>query len=77
MTEPGVLPAWVMQEIANFSREIQRIESLRVLRARSERSRLAPDSQHIQDAIDRVLFHYFGLNVQDANYINTRLREML
>jgi len=77
MTEPGVLPAWVMQQVANLSRKFQKIEWLRVLKARSERSHLAPDSQHIQDAIDRVLFHYFGLSVQDATYINTRLREML
>ena len=77
MTEPGVVPAWVMQEIANFSRAIQKIESLRVLQARSERSRLAPDSQRIQDAIDQVLFHYLGLAVEDATYIHTRLTEML
>jgi hypothetical protein len=75
--EPGVLPAWLMQKIARLSRDIQRIESRRALKARSERSALAPDSQHIQDAIDRVLFHYFGLAREDSTYIQTRLVEML
>ena len=77
MTERGVMPPWVMQHVANFSREIQKVESQRVLKARSERSRLAPESQCIQDAIDRVLFRYFGLTVEDGAYIHTRLMEML
>ena len=77
MTERGVMPPWVMQHVANFSREIQKVESQRVLKARSERSRLAPESQCIQDAIDRVLFRYFGLTAEDGAYIHTRLMEML
>ena len=60
-----------------MSRRIQEIEDHRVLKARSERSHLASDSQPIQDAIDAILFRCYGLSDDDANYIQARLKEML
>jgi hypothetical protein len=45
--------------------------------SRSERSRLAPESQPIQDAIDAVLFRCYGLSEDDARYVEARLTEML
>jgi hypothetical protein len=77
IAEPGVMATWIVEEIAGLSREIQKIESQRVLKMRSERSRLASDSQTIQDSIDRVLFHSLGLGAEDGRYIQERLREML
>lgn len=76
-TEPGVMPKPVAEALAEMCRQIQEIESKRVLKSRSERSHLAPESQPIQDAIDRVLFHYYGLTEDDACYIERRLAEML
>lgn len=52
----GILPISVAKTIAEMSRQIQKIEAKRVLKNRSERARLAPESQPIQDAIDAVLF---------------------
>ena len=60
-----------------MSRRIQKIEAKRVLKNRSERSRLAPQSQPIQDAIDAVLFRCYGLSEDEAKYIEKRLKEML
>ncbi len=40
-------------------------------------SQLAPESQPIQDAIDKVLFRCYGLSDEEAGYINKRLEEML
>lgn len=74
---PGVMPKPVAEALSEMSRAIQQIESKRVLANRSERSRLAPDSQPIQDAIDKVLFRCYGLSDDDAEYINKRLKEML
>jgi hypothetical protein len=60
-----------------MSRRIQGIEAKRVLKNRSERSRLAPESQPIQDAIDAVLFRCYGLTEDEGRYITRRLGEML
>src|SRR3989338_7340013 len=76
-TEPGVLPKSVAEALAEMSRWIQEIEAKRVLKNRSERSRLAPESQPIQDAIDAVLFRCYGLSEEEARYIEKRLDEML
>ena len=74
---PGYMPKSVTDAIAKMSKRIQEIESNRIPMTRSERSRLAPASQPIQDAIDRVLFHCYGLSEDDAQYIEKRLTEML
>ncbi len=74
---PGVMPESVAECIAEMSREIQKSEANRVLQNRSERSRLAPESQVIQDAIDQVLFRCFGLTDAEGAYIEKRLKEML
>ena len=75
--EPGVMPKDVGEAIAEMCRRIQEIESRRVLRTRFERSCLAPDSQPIQDTIDKVLFRCYGLSDEEARYIEKRLKEML
>jgi len=75
--EPGIMPSLVAEAIAEMSRRIQHIEANRVLKSRAERSRLAPESQLIQDAIDAVLFRCYGLSDDDARYIERRLKEML
>ena len=59
------------------SRRIQSNETNRVLKNRSEGSRLASESQPIQDAIDAVLFCCYGLSEDEAKYIRGRLEEML
>ena len=74
---PGVMPTSVSNAISAMSRRIQAIEAKRVLKNRSERSRLAPESQPIQDAIDAVLFRCYGLSDDDAHYVKRRLEEML
>ncbi|MFQ5853652.1 MAG: Eco57I restriction-modification methylase domain-containing protein, partial [Candidatus Binatia bacterium] len=76
-TEPGLMPRPVAQAIAEMSRRIQEIEAKRILKSRSERSHLAPESQPIQDAIDTLLFRCYGLSQEDAHYIEQRLGEML
>jgi len=63
--------------LAEMSRRIQEIEAKRVLKNRFERSHLAPESQPIQDAIDAVLFHCYGLSEDDGHYVSQRLKEML
>ncbi len=75
--ESGIMPKDVGEAIAEMCRRIQEIEARRVLKSRSERSRLAPESQPIQDAIDRVLYRCYGLSDDDAQYIENRLKEML
>ncbi len=71
------MPNTVAEALAEMSRRIQQIEAKRVLKSRSERSHLAPESQPIQDAIDSVLFRCYGLSGDDAKYIEQRLEEML
>jgi hypothetical protein len=73
----GLLPKSTADELAEMSRRIQQIEAKRVLKSRSERSRLAPESQPIQDAIDAVLFRCYGLSEEEARYIEKQLEEML
>lgn len=75
--EPGIMPTPVGEALAEMSRRIQGIEAKRVLKNRSERSRLAPESQPIQDAIDAILFRCYGLSDEDARYVSQRLKEML
>ena len=47
------MPTPVGEALAEMSRRIQDIEARRMLKNRSERSRLAAESQPIQDAIDK------------------------
>ena len=54
---PAELPKQVALAIEMMSRKLRDIESSRAMTNRSERSRLASESQPIQDAIDKVLFH--------------------
>ena len=75
--KPGIMPKNVGEAIAEMCRRIQKIEARRVLKNRSERSRLSSESQPIQDTIDKVLFHCYGLSDDDAQYIEERLQEML
>ena len=74
---PAELPKQVALAIEMMSRKLRGFESSRVLTNRSERSRLASESQPIQDAIDKVLFHCYGLSDDDALYVERRLSEML
>ncbi|RJQ50185.1 MAG: hypothetical protein C4526_12400 [Nitrospiraceae bacterium] len=76
-TEPGVMPKPVADALSELCREIQKIEGQRVLKNRQERSSLAPDSQVIQDVIDKVLFKCYGLSEDEGEYISKRLKEML
>lgn len=75
--ERGAMPKPVADALHAMSRRIQEIEAKRVLKSRSERSRLAPESQPIQDAIDAVLFRCYGLSDEEGRYIEKRLGEML
>jgi hypothetical protein len=76
-SEAGIMPKDVAEALAEMSREIQRIEGQRVLKNRKERSSLAPESQQIQDVIDKVLFRCYGLSDEEGAYIAKRLQEML
>ena len=71
------MPNAVAEALAELSRRIQKIEADRELTRRSERSRLAPESQRLQDVIDAVLFRCYGLSDEDADYVRRRLTEML
>ena len=71
------MPKPVAVAPADLSRRIQRIEAMRVVNNRAERSRLAPESQPIQDTIDAVLFRCYGLSEDEARYIEKHLEEML
>ena len=73
----GEMPGEVASVIQNMALRICEIEACRTLTSRADRSHLAPESQPIQDAIDRVLFRYFGLSDEDASYIENRLAVML
>ena len=73
----GELPQGVALAIERMSCRLKDIESTRILGSRTERSRLASESQPIQNAIDRVLFRCFGVSDSDAAYIERRLTEML
>ncbi len=77
VSQPCVMPRVVAEALAEMSRRIQEVEARRILKNRSERSRLAPESQPIQDAIDAVLFRCYGLTEDEGRYITRRLREML
>jgi hypothetical protein len=76
-TEPGVMPKEVKDALVLLCKRIERTEAKRVLRTRSDRSHLAPDSQTLQDVIDAVLFRYYGLSDEERNYIEGRLKVML
>jgi hypothetical protein len=75
--QPCVMPRTVAEALAEMSRKIQEIEARRILKNRSERSRLAPESQPIQDSIDAVLFRCYGLTEDEGRYITRRPAEML
>ena len=71
------MPKPVADAVAKMSRRIQAIEAKRALKYRSERLRLAPESQPILDTIDAVLFRCYGVTEDDAQYVEKRLEEML
>ena len=73
----GQLPTNVGDAVAELSRRIQARENARIIANQRDRSRLDPVSQHMQDAIDAVLFRCYGLSERDAGYIEKRLTEML
>ena len=75
--QAGEIPQPVAEALGEMSRHIQRIEANRALKNRAERSRLAAESQPIQDVIDAVLFRCYGLSDDDARYVGQRLKEML
>jgi hypothetical protein len=56
---------------------MREIEARSILKSGSERSSLVPESQSVQDAVEAVLFRYYGLSDNDAHYIEKRLGEML
>ncbi len=76
-TAPGLMTSSVVEALIAMCRRIQEIEEKRILKNRTERSHLDPASQPIQDAIDAVLFKFYGLSKKEAQYINQRLKEML
>ena len=76
-TEPAVLPSHVGRALGDLVRAIEHIEAHRAMTGRSARSGLAPEAQEIQDVIDSVLFHVYGLSPDDARYVESRLKEML
>jgi hypothetical protein len=71
------MPKPVAEALSEMSRRIQEIEAQRVLKSRSERSHLGPESQPIQDTIDTILFRCYGLSEDEARYVAKRLEEML
>ena len=73
----GQMPFGVMTILADLSNKIGKIETRRVLKNRSERSRLDYHSQKLQDIIDVVLFNCYGLDDEESNHIEKRLGEML
>ena len=73
----GQMPFGVMTILADLSNKIGKIENRRVLKNRSERSRLDYQSQKLQDIIDVVLFNCYGLDDEESNHIEKRLGEML
>jgi hypothetical protein len=75
--QAGETPQNVADALAEMSRRIQQVERNRVLKSRSARSRLAPEAQPIQDAIDAVLFKCYGLTPEEGDYISRRLEKML
>jgi hypothetical protein len=77
LLEPGVLPKSVAAALTSLSQTIQRLEQKRVLQSRSDRSRLSAAGQEIQDAIDAVIFRCYGLSDIEAEYVRSRLEEML
>ena len=77
LSRQAELPTNVGEAISDLSRRIQEIEKVRNVTNQAQRSRLDPESQRIQDVIDKVLFHCYGLSENDAGYIENRLREML
>jgi hypothetical protein len=77
-----VVPALVdLSETAlrlrELSAEIQRLEGARHVGARTERSRLAPESAVLQAEADAVIFAAFGMSPTEASFVHTRLRSML
>ena len=76
-TAPGYLPNSVAAAIEAMSKRIQDIEARRKLAGRADRSSLDTESQPIQEVINKVLFRYYGLSENDAQYIEERLGDML
>jgi hypothetical protein len=74
---PGEMPSETAAAITALSRRIQEIEARRVLKHRADRSRLAEESQPLQDVIDSILFRCYGLSDEEGRYVTLRLREML
>ncbi len=73
----GIMPIQVMDSLISLCKRIMIIEQKRKIRNRSDRSNLDNESQRLQNIIDEVLFHCYGMNNEEAMYINNRLKEML
>ena len=73
----GQMPLQVMQALAALCKYVQEVEAGRVLGNRFERSRLAPESQVVQDIIDATLFRCYGFSLAESSYITSRLENML
>jgi hypothetical protein len=76
-TEAGIMPEHVKDALVILCRSIEATESKRIMHTRSDRSHLAHDSQHFQDIIDTVLFRYYGLSVEEQQFVEKRLTVML
>jgi len=74
---PGFLPLAVSNVLISLCNKVRGIESKRLMKSRSERSRLDEQSQKIQNIIDSILFRSYGLTENEASYIEKRLTEML
>ncbi len=74
---PGILPSTVCNILISLCKKVQEVESKRLMKSRSERSRLDERSQKIQNIIDSTLSKTYGLSENEASYIEKRLTEML
>ncbi len=77
LTAPGIMPRFVKEALVLLCRNIEAVEAKRHLKTRSDRSRLAPESQAFQDAIDAILFRCYGLSENDQKFVEARLKVML
>jgi len=74
---PGILSSAVSKALVQLCKRLQKLESERIMKSRSERSHLADQSQKIQDLFDNVLYKAYGLSEEEASYVENRLTQML
>lgn len=70
-------PLDAIEPVQGLSRQIQSLESERIVKRRAERSHLGKEAQVLQDEIDDIIFSTLGLNKSEVHYIKGRLKEML